>query len=81
MVNLIADAMLTYRQEFGLSQAELGKLVGLSGYAVWETETGIVTPRIRTIVSIAQLVQWTVEEVGSAILNFPPVLRRLEQYD
>lgn len=50
-----AEALLALRKRLGLTQAQLGSLVGASSLSVWKWETGQVHPRERYLQAYAQL--------------------------
>lgn len=50
-------AFLQKRKELGITQKEMGALLGASAVSVWKWETGAVQPRDAQLVRIAQLLK------------------------
>ncbi len=51
------------RTEKGLSQAELGRLLGVTGQTVLNWENGIFEPRIKDLIAIADFFGVSVDEL------------------
>lgn len=51
------------RVEKGLSQAELGRLLGVTGQTVLNWENGIFEPRIKDLIAIADFFDVSVDEL------------------
>ena len=62
----IGNRIYELRKEKGLSQKELGALIGVSNKAVSKWETGAAAPKTETIIKLASALGVTVEELLSA---------------
>lgn len=61
----IGERIYELRKKKGLSQKELGALVGVSNKAVSKWETGAAAPKTETIIKLASALDITVEELLS----------------
>ena len=70
----LSERLREARKNHGLSQKELGKLIGVSGSMIGQYETGQRKPKISTIIRIASVldVEWT---------NLVPEFAGLERID
>lgn len=59
----IGEYILKYRKEHGLSQSELGALLGVSAYAVSKWEREICYPDILLLPEISDLIGVSVDEL------------------
>ena len=59
----IAECILNYRKERGLSQGEFGKLIGVSAFAVSKWEREICYPDIFLLPDIADLLGISIDEL------------------
>ena len=59
----IAECILNYRKERGLSQGEFGKLIGVSAFAVSKWEREICYPEIFLLPDIADLLGISIDEL------------------
>lgn len=74
------DNMLQIRKKKGLSQAELGKLIGTSGDVVGRYERGDITPSVEVISKIADALEVSVDYLlGKTTMELDKqALKRLE---
>ena len=74
------DNMLLIRKKKGLSQAELGKLIGTSGDVVGRYERGDITPSVEVISKIADALEVSVDYLlGKTTMELDKqALKRLE---
>ena len=52
-----------YRKKAGLTQVELGEMLGVSAQTVWRWENGSRQPDIETAVRIANILKCTLDEL------------------
>lgn len=58
----ISERIKAYREEKGMSQAELGRLMGVSAQAVYKWERGLCYPDITVLPYLARLVGCSVDD-------------------
>lgn len=59
----VGNRIYDLRKEKGLSQKELGVLIGVSNKAVSKWETGVAAPKTETIIKLAAVLDVTAEEL------------------
>lgn len=59
----VGNRIYELRKEKGLSQKELGALIGVSNKAVSKWETGASAPKTETIINLAAVLGVTAEEL------------------
>ncbi len=57
-VRSTTKSMRTHRERLGLSQKELGALLGVSPLTIWNWETGKTVPRGKNRLAVAELRKW-----------------------
>lgn len=57
----LADNMMLLRKKKGLSQAELGKMIGTSGDVIGRYERGDISPSIEAVAKIADALEVSVD--------------------
>lgn len=74
------DNMLLIRKKKGISQADLGKMIGTSGDVVGRYERGAITPSVEVVSKIADALEVSVDYLlGKTKLEMDKqALRRLE---
>ncbi|HVX49869.1 MAG TPA: helix-turn-helix transcriptional regulator [Chitinophagaceae bacterium] len=74
------DNMLLIRKKKGLSQADLGRIIGTSGDVVGRYERGDITPSVEVVSKIADALEVSVDYLlGKTTLELDKqALRRLE---
>lgn len=74
------DNMLLIRKKKGLSQADLGRMIGTSGDVVGRYERGDITPSVEVVSKIADALEVSVDYLlGKTTLELDKqALRRLE---
>lgn len=66
MLDFFADKLSTLRRQQGLSQKELGQLLGVSNRAVSKWESGIALPSVENLVQLAGILHVTMEDLLTA---------------
>lgn len=76
----LSDNMLLIRKKKGLSQADLGKMIGTSGDVVGRYERGDITPSVEVVSKIADALEVSVDYLlGKTQLELDKqALKRLE---
>ncbi len=76
----LGDNMMLTRKKKGLSQAELGKLIGTSGDVIGRYERKDITPSIEVVVKIADALEVSVDYlIGKTNLQLDKqAIKRLE---
>ena len=76
----VGENIMVVRKQRGLSQGELGKLVGTSGDIIGRYERDKITPSIEVIIKIADTLEESIDYlVGKSSLTIDrDTLRRLE---
>lgn len=74
------DNMMLIRKKKGLSQADLGKMIGTSGDVIGRYERGDITPSIEVVSKIADALEVSVDYlIGKTKMQLDkPTLKRLE---
>lgn len=60
-----------YRKKAGLTQAELGRRLGVATHTVWRWENGSRHPDIQTAVKIAEILGCTLDELSAQNPTMP----------
>lgn len=68
-VSLIADVIKTYRAAHGISQDQLGRILGLSQSNVGLLEDARSIPTVQTLQRLAKFFGLTAEQVGAYVLT------------
>ena len=76
----LADNMMLLRKKKGLSQAELGKMIGTSGDVIGRYERGDISPSIEAVAKIADALEVSIDYlIGKTKMELDAdALRRLE---
>jgi len=76
----LSDSMLLIRKKKGLSQADLGKMIGTSGDVVGRYERGDITPSVEVVSKIADALEVSVDYLlGKTTMELDKqALKRLE---
>ncbi len=76
----LSDNMLLIRKKKGISQAELGKMIGTSGDVVGRYERGDITPSVEVVSKIADALEVSVDYLlGKTTLELDKqAVKRLE---
>ncbi len=69
------NRLLSLREGLGLSQSELGELVGVSNKAVSKWETGAAKPGVATLSKLALALQVSLDELLEAPMEKPNITR------
>lgn len=75
-MNLVAEALGSFRLEHKMSQKELAAMIGLTPMQVSNLERGASMPSLGTLQQIARLFRWTPTEIGSFVLTITVPQRR-----
>lgn len=59
----IGEFILRYRKEFGITQGEFGKLLGVSAFAVSKWEREICYPDIFLLADISDILDISIDEM------------------
>jgi transcriptional regulator with XRE-family HTH domain len=57
----LADNMMLLRKKKGISQAELGKIIGTSGDVIGRYERGDISPSIEAVIKIADALEVSID--------------------
>lgn len=76
----LADNMMLLRKKKGISQAELGKMIGTSGDVIGRYERGDISPSIEAVAKIADALEVSVDYlIGKTRMELDKsALQRLE---
>jgi transcriptional regulator with XRE-family HTH domain len=61
IIMALADNMMLLRKKKGISQADLGKMIGTSGDVIGRYERGDITPSIEVVAKIADALEVSVD--------------------
>lgn len=79
-MHTIGEALLRFRKENGVTQAELAKQIGIKQPSVSDLELEISLPSVPTIQAVAKFFRWSVDEVGAFVMSArEPQVRRPSQ--
>lgn len=73
---LFGSRLLSLRERLGISQAELGKLIGVTNKSVSKWETGSAKPGVSTIFKLALALQVSVDELLQENVS-PPAISKI----
>lgn len=77
----LGDNMMLTRKKKGLSQADLGKLIGTSGDVIGRYERGDITPSIEVVAKVADALEVSVDYlIGKTKMQLDKqAVKRLEE--
>lgn len=69
IVGSIGTALRSFRVQRGLSQGRLAEALGVAQSQLGHYETGEQAPTVRVLKRMAQICEWTTEQIGQLVLS------------